>query len=153
MTNKKLIDNFLYNKSLKTTHGNNSVWTDTEHMHFWSVINDFGLDMDRLVALFPDRTRMALEAHYHLYKGNTIVLMEKISTSSNVITDTSTFTPSSSESVIIDETAQPKANQCIKQITKKEEKRNKRIACKNTNNPSSSDDDDDSVKISNQIQV
>jgi hypothetical protein len=97
---------------------------------------------------------MSLEAHYHLYKGNTIVLMEKkISTSSNVITDTSTFTPSSSESaksnVIIDETAQPKANQRIKQITKKEERRNKRIACKNTNNPSSSDDDDDS----NQIQV
>jgi hypothetical protein len=48
MNNNKLIDDFLYKKSLKTTHGNNRACTDDQYLNFWHFINKFGLDMDRL---------------------------------------------------------------------------------------------------------
>jgi hypothetical protein len=38
--------------------------------------------MDRLQAIFPDRTRMAIEAHYHLYRTRMAIEDEKNSTPS-----------------------------------------------------------------------
>jgi hypothetical protein len=47
----------------------------------------------------------------------------------SVITESSAITPSSSSSAIIDQTAQPKTNQRIRKITKKEERMRQKKGC------------------------